>query len=382
MINRDISETIHKFRNWFPLVYLGGPRQSGKTTLLRNMFPEMPYVNLEDTDARNRAEEDPRRFLNYYAEGAIFDEVQRVPHLFNYLQGVVDANKDRSFILSGSQNFLLMERITQSLAGRVGILSLFPLTVNEIERSGTNFSLEEYVFKGGYPAIYGDRRVPSEVFFDSYIQTYIERDVRLLKNIGDIAIFGKFFKLCAGRVGQPLNLSSLANDTGVAPNTIKSWLSILEASYIIFRLPPYFKNFNKRLIKSPKIYFFDTGLLCNLLGISSPRQLETHHYFGNLVENFIISETYKKMANDGKRPQIWYWQDQKGNEVDLLIEKDGLVQPVEIKAAQTYNSRLFSGLKMWQSLTGAPSTHSFLVYAGDQEGEMEYGNLTPWRKWL
>ncbi len=378
LIQRAITSTIFNFREWFPIVYLGGPRQSGKTTLLRNLLPDLLYVNLEDADARYRAEEDPRRFLSGFPEGAILDEAQRVPQLFNYLQGLVDADKRKRFVLSGSQNFLLMESITQSLAGRVGILNLLPLSISETAATQPAPTLETFAWKGGYPALFGQNPVPPGFFFDSYIQTYIERDVRLLKNVGDISLFGKFMRLCAGRAGQPLNLSSLATDTGVAPNTIKAWLSVLEASYLIFKLPPYFENFNKRLIKSPKIYFFDTGLMCSLLGIDSPQQLETHHYLGNVIENAIIVELYKKRANAGKRPKFFFWQDQSGNEIDLIIEENGILNAVEIKSSQTYNSRLTTGLKLWQKLTGTPAENQFLIYAGEQEAMLEYGKLMPW----
>ncbi|MDX2245609.1 MAG: ATP-binding protein [Bacteroidia bacterium] len=382
LIQRLIAPTIRDFRTWFPVVYLGGPRQSGKTTLLRHLLPDLPYASLEDADARRRAEEDPRRFLNSFPTGAILDEAQRVPHLFNYLQGYVDTDKNRRFVLSGSQNFLMMEHITQSLAGRVGLLNLLPLSIFEMETHQSPSGLEAFVWRGGFPGIHGEIAVPPEVFFDSYIQTYLERDVRMLKNVGDISAFGNFMRLCAGRVGQPLNLASLATDSGVTPNTAKAWISVLEASYLIFKLPPYFENFNKRLIKSPKLYFFDTGLLCNLLGITSPLQLERHHYMGNIVENAIIVELYKKRTNAGKRPKFWFWQDQKNNEIDLLVEEDGVLKAIEIKSSQTYNSRLTSGLKLWHKLSGNPPENQFLVYAGEQEGELEHGRLLPWHKGL
>ena len=382
LIPRLITSTLQDFRSWFPVVYLGGPRQSGKTTLLRQLLPDLPYASLEDADARRRAEEDPRRFLNGFPTGAILDEAQRVPHLFNYLQGYVDADRSRRFVLSGSQNFLLMERITQSLAGRAGILNLLPFSFFELQSYRAPNSLEEFIWQGGYPGIHGETPIPQEVFFDSYVQTYLERDVRMLKNVGDISTFGNFMRLCAGRVGQPLNLAALATDAGISPNTAKAWMSVLEASYLVFKLPPYFENYSKRLIKSPKLYFFDTGLLCNLLGIASAKQLEMHHYFGNIVENAIILELYKKRVNAGKRPKFWFWQDQKNNEVDLLIEEDGILKAVEIKSSQTYNSRLTSGLKLWQKLSGSAPKNQFLIYAGEQEAELEHGRLLPWRKGL
>lgn len=381
-VSREITATIRNFREWFPVVYLGGPRQSGKTTLLRYLLPELPYANLEDADTRLRAEEDPRRFLNSFPTGAILDEAQRVPLLFNYLQGYVDMDKNRRFVLSGSQNFLLMESITQSLAGRVGILNLLPFSLAEIERQQPMETLEQFSWQGGYPALFGDNTAPANFFFDSYIQTYIERDVRMLKNVGDLSAFGKFMRLCAGRVGQPLNLSSLATDTGVAPNTVKAWLSVLEASYLVFMLPPYHDNFNKRIIKSPKMYFFDTGLLCHLLGIASASQLETHHCFGNIAENALLVELYKKRVNAGLRPAFWFWQDQQGNEIDLIMEENGQLYAIEFKSSQTYNTRLSTGLKRWQTLAGTAPENQYLVYGGDQPGNFAFGTLLPWRKAL
>lgn len=379
LIARQLAETILAARRWYPILYLGGPRQSGKTTLLRHLFPDMPYASLEDPDTRLLAEEDPRRFLKSFESGGILDEAQRVPSLFSYLQTVVDTDKSLQFILSGSQNFLLMEKISQSLAGRVGILNLYPFAFPEIVAAGVQPDLETFAWRGGYPALF-DKNIPQEFFFNNYLQTYLERDVRLLKNVGDLSQFARFMRLCAGRVGQPLNMSTLATDTGAAVNTIKAWLAVLEASYIVFFLQPWYVNFNKRIVKAPKVYFFDTGLLCHLLGVGSSRQLETHHYFGHVIENTIIAELYKKRSNRGKLPAFWFWQDAKGNEVDLLIEENGALRPVGIKSSQTFNTRLVSGLKMWQSLTGAAPEAQFLVYAGAQKMQLEYCQLIPWQE--
>jgi len=379
LITRQISETILATRQWYPILYLGGSRQSGKTTLLRQLFPDMPYASLEDPDVRLLAEDDPRRFLKSFPQGAILDEAQRAPILFSYLQTMVDADKSLQFILSGSQNFLLMEKISQSLAGRVGILNLHPFSFPEISAAGTAPDLETFTWQGGYPALF-DKKIPQEIFFNNYLQTYLERDVRLLKNVGDLTQFARFMRLCAGRVGQPLNMSALATDTGTAVNTVKAWLAVLEASYIIFFLQPWHVNFSKRIVKSSKMYFFDTGLLCYLLGVGSPRQLETHHYFGNAMENSIIAELYKKRTNQGKLPSFWFWQDSKGNEVDLLIEENGVLRPVEIKSSQTFNTRLVSGLKMWQSLTGAAPEAQFLIYAGNQKMQLDSCQLMPWQE--
>ena len=375
-IQREIAQAILQHRQWFPVLYLGGPRQSGKTTLLRHLFPELPYLNLEDPDNQLLASDDPRRFFEKFPQGGIIDEAQRVPHLFSYLQGIVDDNPDRKFFLSGSQNFLLMESISQSLAGRVGILNLYPLSLAERRQTDPQ-SLHEFLFMGGFPALY-ERKIPHTIFFNNYIQTYLERDVRTLKNVGSLTEFARFLKLCAGRVGQPLNMSSLATDTGVSVNTVKSWLSVLEASYFLFFLHPYHANFNKRITKTPKLYFFDTGILCFLLGITSAGQLENFHFFGNIFENAMIAELYKKRANQAKRPVFWFWQDQHGNEIDLLIEEDLRLKAIEIKAAHTFNSRLISGLKLWQSLSGSNPADQYLLHAGEQDAPLQYGRLLPW----
>lgn len=382
MLQRHISGVIRALERYYPIIYLGGPRQAGKTTLLKSLYSHLPYANLEDPELRLLATEDPRRFLKDFSQGAVLDEAQRVPELFSYLQVMTDADKRLKFILSGSQNFLLMERISQSLAGRVGILNLFPFSFGEME--GTAYAasdLETFVWRGGYPGLH-EKEVPPAVFFNNYIQTYLERDVRLLKNVGDLTLFNRFLRLCAGRVGQPLNLSSIANDTGLSVNTVKAWFSVLEASYMIFYLPPFHTNYNKRIIKSPKLYFLDTGLLCQLLGIGSTSQLETHYAFGNIVENAIIADLYKKRAHEGKRPAFWFWQDQHGNEVDLLIEGEGELKAVEIKSSQTYNTRLMAGLSKWAQLSGTPSGQCYLVYAGAREMDLEQGQLMSWQSAL
>lgn len=380
-LHRQIQSALLAQMQWYPIIYLGGPRQSGKTTLLRNLFPELPYASLEDPDVLLLATDDPRRFLNAFPNGAILDEAQRVPHLFSYLQTKVDADRSLRFLLSGSQNFLLMEKITQSLAGRVGILNLLPFAYQEIEDKDPNRGLEESAWRGAYPALH-TTTVPQDVFFNNYIQTYLERDVRTLKNVGDLTQFSRFMRLCAGRIGQPLNMSNLATDVGVAVNTIKSWLSVLEASYMIFMLPPFHQNFNKRQTKSPKMYFFDTGLACHLLAISTPSQLETNHYLGNIVENYVIAELYKKRTNAGKRPSFSFWQDHKNNEIDLLIEEDGKTLAIEIKSSQTFNTRLLSGLQHWTNLNTNNPTYNYLVYAGQQRMELAVGQLLPWQSAL
>jgi len=382
IVDRDIKPALEELRAYYPIIYLGGPRQAGKTTFLRHIYPDLPYVNLEDLEVQQTAEQDPQRFLRRFTNGAILDEAQRVPHLFSYLQVLVDADKSLFFILSGSQNFLLMEEISQSLAGRVGILNLLPFSLRELTNSSFSpTDLESFAWRGGYPDLYA-RANPPHIFFSNYLQTYLERDVRSLKNVGDLTLFGRFLRLCAGRVGQPLNMSSLATDLGLSVNTVKTWFSVLEASYMIFYTSPYFENFNKRVIKTPKFYFFDTGLLCYLLGIASPVQLESHHYFGNIIENALIADLYKKRTCAGRRPVFWFWQDQHGNEVDLLIEENGQLTAIEIKSSQTFNTRLLSGLNKWVQVSKALSTNNYLVYAGTQRMDFEHARLLPWREAL
>lgn len=383
LVSRNIATVLASVQGFYPIVYLGGPRQAGKTTLLKHLYPNLPYVNLEDPEVRTLAIQDPRRFLKDFDKGAILDEAQRVPSLFSYLQVMVDANRDLRFLLSGSQNFLLMENIAQSLAGRVGILNLFPLCFVEMDDTPYQpTTLEDFVWKGGFPGLH-ERGVPPAIFFNNYIQTYLERDVRTLKNIGDLTLFNRFLRLCAGRVGQPLNLSTLATDLGLSVNTIKAWFSVLEASYVIFYVSPFYENFNKRIIKTPKFYFFDTGLICYLLGISSPNQLETHHYYGNIIENAIVADLYKKRANKGLRPTFWFWQDQHGHEVDLLVEDNGTLTAIEIKSSQTFNTRLLSGLQKWEALGGHLTPNNYLVYAGAQSMALPYNaRLLPWHEAL
>lgn len=381
MINRLIADAIIELYNYFPIVYLGGPRQAGKTTLLRHLYPHLPYSNLENPDTRSLAESDPRRYLNTFTEGAILDEAQRVPHLFSYLQGVVDSDKSKRFLLSGSQNFLLMESITQSLAGRVGLLQLFPLSLEELPASASaGLSPEQWAWQGGYPVLY-ERKAPPSLVFPNYVETYLQRDVRLLQQVGDLSRFNRFLSICAGRAGQLLNMSLLARDADVAVNTAKEWLSVLEASYLVFLIQPYHVNLNKRYIKSPKLYFHDTGLLCYLLGIAEQQQLATHYHYGSIMENMAIAELYKKRTHRGLRPQFWFWRDSNGNEVDLIIEEKGSLKILEIKASKTMNARHFKGLAWWQKLAGTPPENCAVLYLGDEAHDTKHGKIIPWRHW-
>lgn len=363
----------------YPMVTLSGPRQSGKTTLCRSAFADYQYVSFEDPDIREFATTDARRFLATYPDRCIFDEVQRVPNLFSYLQSHVDrTGKTGQYILTGSQNFLLTENVTQSLAGRTAILTLLPFSMSELEEAGLlSADLDEVLFLGGYPRLF-DHSISPPDFYPYYITTYVERDVRLLKNISDLSLFDRFLKLCAGRIGSQVNLSSLANDCGISHNTTRAWLSVLEASYILFFLKPYFRNFNKRLVKSPKLYFYDTGLACSLLGLEDARQLTSHHLRGELFESLMLSELVKYRSNQGRQPNIFYWRDKAGHEVDCLVQQGDELAAVEFKSGQTIAGDYFSGLEYWRKLTGPGKR--YVVYGGDLLQERSEGVVLPWRK--
>ena len=361
MIQREAEAELRILAAQFKAVAVVGPRQSGKTTLVQKVFDSKPYVNLENPDIRRFAMEDPRGFLSNYPHGAILDEIQRVPELFSYLQQILDEQQASGmFILTGSNNFLLQESISQSLAGRVGYLFLLPLTINEIgvrEKSANGI-----IFKGCYPALYNNSTDAAR-FYANYIRTYVERDVRLIKNINDLYVFERFLRLCAGRIGQLLNMSSLASEVGVDVKTISSWIGVLEASFIILRLQPYHKNFNKRIVKMPKLYFYDTGLAVALLGIESIEHLAFHSSRGSLFENMAIVDFLKRRYNRGKSNNLFFWRDSKGNEIDLLIETGNSWTPVEIKSGQTLSEDSFRGIQFWNKLTDTKG--GCLVYGGD-----------------
>jgi len=383
MINRIISNKLKKLASKFPVVSLVGPRQSGKTTLVRNIFPKLDYVSLEDLDMRDFALRDPKGFLASYKKGVILDEVQRIPNIFSYIQTIVDEkNVPCQFILTGSQNILLQENLSQSLSGRVAILKLLPLSFEELKNSQKKIGpIEQYLFNGFYPRIY-DKKIAAVDWYPNYIQTYIERDVRLIKNIGDLSAFQRFIKMCAGRIGQILNLSSLGNECGISHNTVKSWLSILESSYIIFLLKPYYKNFNKRLIKMPKLYFYDTGLACSLLGIQNEKQLSTHYIKGGLFESFVISEIFKKSFNFGAEPNCYYWRDKSGNEIDCLIDEGGKLSQIEIKAGKTISSDFFVGLQYWKKIAGENRTNFYIIYGGNKDQKRTDAKIINWKNIL
>ena len=380
-ILRNIEQAIRIMLGKYPVLALTGPRQSGKTTLLKGMFPDYRYVSLENPDNRSFAEKDPNGFLKLYDNKIIFDEAQRVPLLFSYLQSLVDDNKVMGqFILSGSQNFHLMQSISQSLAGRVALFRLFPFDFNEMRSAKL---LQEHfadnMLRGFYPAIY-DRNIPPKSFYSNYIQTYIQRDVTELIAVKDIRLFQNFLSLCATRAGQLLNLNSLAKDCGISQPTAKSWLSALESSYIIFLLHPYYKNFSKRIIKSPKLYFYDTGLLLHLLKISDKEQLLTHAIKGNLFENLIVSELNKQMHHSNDLQDIWFWRDSAGHEVDLIIDSGSVTKIIEIKSGMTIMPKMFKELEWFEHNSKLPDITKHLIYGGTQKQDRSSGEVTPWER--
>jgi uncharacterized protein len=377
MIARTLTSKILALAEKFQVITLTGPRQSGKTTLVKAAFPVLPYVSLEEPDIRQVALIDPRGFLSNYPDGAILDEVQNTPDLFSYIQRIVDENRQVQFILTGSSNFLLMEKINQTLAGRTAVLQLLPFSMAELEPGAESY--ESLIFKGQYPRIY-DRAISPTDFYPAYIQTYIERDVRMIKNIGDINAFVQFTQLCAGRTGQLLNYTGLANDAGISPNTAKAWLSILESSYILYRLHPFHKNFNKRLIKSPKLYFYDTGVVCSLLGIRDENQVNHHFMKGALFENLIINEFIKRNFHRGDHRQPYFWQDSQGKEIDCLLVDGETIVPVEIKSGKTISTSYFDNLKYWRQLTAIPKEHGYVVYGGEQSIQTSAGAFISWRE--
>lgn len=376
MIKRKAEKKIKQLSKSFPVVAVIGPRQSGKTTLVRRAFPDKPYILLEDPDTRIFAEEDARGFLAQFPKGAILDEVQKVPALFSYLQGILDdKNKPGFFILTGSQNFLLMEKITQSLAGRIAIFKLLPLTMEELSSVDIDFDdYEEYLFRGMYPRLY-DKHINPGDLYSNYVQTYLERDLRGLKNVHNLSTFHIFIKMCAYRTGQILNLSSLANDCGITHNTAKEWISLLETSFIIFRLTGYHKNFNKRLIKMPKLYFVDPGLASYLAGIKNSEQLKIHSLKGPLFESFIISEFLKYQYNRGKDSSLYFWRDKTGHEIDCILEDSTNSMPIEIKSGRTITGDYFKNIKYWCNLAKIDMGESYIVYGGLKNQKRSTGHI-------
>jgi predicted AAA+ superfamily ATPase len=362
---RTMTEELTALAKDYPVISVMGPRQSGKTTLVRAAFPDKPYANLEEPDQRLLAATDPRGFLAQFEKGGIIDEVQHVPELLSYIQAIVDESyQPGMFIITGSHQMRLHEVMSQSLAGRVGILNLYPLTLNELRHAGIELSLDEQIYRGFYPRIYQHDLNPTKAY-RNYVQTYLEKDVRRLSNISDLIQFQNFMKLCAGRIGQVLDYVSLGNDLGISGNTVKKWISILEASYVVFRLKPYFENFGKRVIKSSKLYFTDVGLATYLLDIEETKQLTRDPMRGHLVENLVILELSKYRHNRGLDPNLYYYRDNHKNEIDVIIKHSNQLIPVEIKSAQTFNKDFLKGLKFYQNLVGERMSTGYVIYAGD-----------------
>lgn len=381
MINRKITADILDVAQYFSVIAILGPRQSGKTTLARELFKNHIYITLEDLDVRESAKKDPRTFLiaNRNDHGLIIDEFQYVPELLSYIQTAVDQDKKPGFfILTGSQNFLMNAAITQSLAGRISIHTLLPLSVSELRDSKNLPSeIEPMLYQGCYPEVYS-RNTPPDKLYKNYIKTYIERDVRQLTNVGDLTIFQTFIKLCAARVGQLVNLTALSNDANVSDATVKRWLGILEASYIVFILRPYHENFGKRLVKAPKIYFYDSGLLCSLLQINQ-EDLASHPNKGNIFESFIISDILKHYHNNGTDPRVYFWRDKTEHEVDCIIEDRQKLIPVEIKSGRTFNQRFLDGINYWDALEHQKSTKGYVVFAGASQQTRTHPALLSWQ---
>lgn len=379
--NRTILKSMQTMLKKYPIIGLTGPRQSGKTTFLKAAFPKYRYVNLEEPDLREYAELDTRSFLQEYNDKVIFDEVQHVSKLFSYLQALVDKNKVMGqFILSGSQNFNLMNKITQSLAGRVALFKLFPYDFSEMKARGLLKNNLPYIFtQGSYPAIY-DRKISPDKYYSDYINTYVLRDVTQLLNVHNMATFKKFIKLCATRVGQLVNFSDLAKDVGVSHSTIRAWISILETSYIVYFLQPFYKNYSKRMIKSPKLYFYDTGLLCHLLNIRNGKISPTHAHWGSIFENQIIGELIKQNEHRSIDREYYFWRDSIGHEIDLLWFNGEKICSAEIKSSNTIHDRFFSELSYFKQISEDKLGKQYLIYSGESAHARNNCSIISWQQ--
>jgi predicted AAA+ superfamily ATPase len=380
MIPRIAEKTLHRYAKGFPVICITGPRQSGKTTLAKLAFPAKQYVSLEDPDTALLARADPRGFLENWPKGLILDEAQYVPELFAYVKTMVDNDpKPGKYIITGSQHFNLMEKVTESLAGRAAFLTLLPFSVAELDTCGLCAKNPfELMLKGFYPPLY-DRKISGHDFYSAYISSYVERDLRQLVNVKDLSTFQNFIKFCAARIGGILNLNSLAADCGISHNTARAWISALETSGLIFLLKPYFNNFGKRLIKSPKLYFTDPGLACRLLGIKTVQQLFINPLRGSLFEGFVISELFKNRLNRGLSPDMWFWRDNSGTEIDCILEDGQKLIALELKSGKTFNEDMAGGLLHWQKISSGKERNLLLVYAGSQKGTFKGIKLLPWK---
>lgn len=367
LIYRSLADEINRLLPYFQVITITGPRQSGKTTLCKELFPDYVYVNLEDVSLREQIQGDPKGFLNRYAPKLIIDEAHHCPELFSYIQVLVDSDPERHFVVTGSSNFSLLERITQSLAGRTAVLTLLPLSLRELGRERTDsVSSETLILNGGYPAIWS-KGIPRDALYRNYYTTYVERDVRRIIHVKDMNLFQTFIRLCAGRIGTEFNASALAGEVGTSVNTIQSWVATLAASYIVYMLPPYFANIGKRLIKSNKIYFYDTGLAAYLLGIEDERQLATHPAKGALFENMVVNEAVKSRLNRGKDPNLYFYRDKSQKEVDLLYVRGDDVQAYEIKSAQSFHKDFFKGIDYLRGIFGERLVRTAVVFDGRDE---------------
>jgi uncharacterized protein len=382
MLDRDARTLLLRLSAGFPVVAVTGPRQSGKTTLVRSAFPRHGYVTLEDPDTRALALADPRRFLARFGQGAVLDEVQRAPELLSYLQGMVDERQRMGeFVLTGSQQFGLLDGITQSLAGRAGMARLLPLSLAEMRRNRLpRAALEQTLFVGGYPALHAARgaALDPHSWFSSYVATYLERDVRQVLAVADLALFQRFVSLCAARSGQLLNLNSLAADCGIAQPTARRWLTVLQASDVVALLPPYHRNFGKRLVKTPKLYFLDTGLLCWLLRVPDAATLLTHAARGAIFETWVIAETLKHRLHHGLPADLYFWRDNHGTEIDLVFEHQGRLQAVEIKSGATFASDWLAPCRRWRAMVGADAALPIVVWGGADSFELEDARVLSW----
>ncbi len=390
MIKRNLTDTIIRLAETFPVVAILGPRQSGKTTLSKAIFRKYKYLSLEDLSLRDDAKQDPKGFLELHKNefGIILDEFQHVPELLSYIQLIVDENRRPGyFILTGSQNFLMNQAISQTLAGRIAITTLLPLTIGELKSAQLlPTSIEELVFKGEYPELFVNQKLSSYDFYFNYSKTYVERDVRDLQNVQNLATFIKFMKLCAARIGQVVNYSSLANDADINVVTARAWLSILETSFIIFQLQPYSTQFTRRLIKAPKLFFYDTGLAAYLLGIEAVDDLKLSVYRGNLIESLIVTEIVKLYHNASRQPNIYFLRDKTGHEIDCVIEKSNKLIPIEIKSRMTPTQNAFDEIKFWQKAehdpeqtNPKPMLDGYVIYAGNETEKRTYGTFLSWQ---